>query len=101
MLAYSSPCKKHVGKRSHYLDGLSVYGGSNRQSMRLQMSNFALVSNETGQQQADLAELKNDLESTVARVNEIAARLSYLESLNTTLDSAQKVEQLDLPIPPH
>lgn len=65
------------------------------------MSNFALVSNETGQQQADLAELKNDLESTVARVNEIAARLSYLESLNTTLESAQKVEQLDLPIPPH
>ena len=65
------------------------------------MSNFALVSNETGQQQADLAELKNDLESTVARVNEIAARLSYLESLNTTLDSAQKVEQLDLPIPSH
>lgn len=65
------------------------------------MSNFALVSNETSQQQADLAELKNDLESTVARVNEIAARLSYLESLNTTLESAQKAEQLDLPIPPH
>jgi len=65
------------------------------------MGNFAFVSNGMDQQQADIEEIKNDLDSTVARVNEIAARLSYLESINITLDTARKAEQLDLPPPSH
>jgi len=69
--------------------------------MDLQMSNFAFVSNGMDQQQADIEELKNDLDSTIVRVNEIAARLSYLESITSTIESAQKAEQLDLPLLPH
>ena len=65
------------------------------------MSIFALNADETDQQEAEIAEIKADLDSTVAIVNEIAARLSYLESLNNALEAAQKAEQLDLPIPPH
>jgi len=65
------------------------------------MSNFAFVSNGMDQQQADIEELKNDLGSTIVKVNEIAARLSYLESINSTIESAQKAEQVDLPLLPH
>lgn len=60
-----------------------------------------MSTSDTDQQEAEIAELKADLDSTVAKVNEIAARLSYLENLNNTLDTAQKEVQLNLPIPPH
>ena len=65
------------------------------------MGTFSLVANQLERQQEEIAELRVDLNSTVEIVNVMSSRLAYLEDLNDTLDTAQKDEQLDLPIPPH